>query len=41
MTVDMPVALGWSSAEVVSECWWIARAGEKLGGRSDHVLIDR
>jgi len=24
----------------MGSCWWIAPAGEKLGARSDHVLID-
>jgi len=23
------------------ECWWIAPVGEKLDGRSDHVMIGR
>ena len=27
-------------AGLYSYCWWIAPAGEKLGARSDHVLID-
>jgi len=30
-----------ASLYATADCWWIAPAGEMLGGRSDHVMIGR